>query len=507
MKCKQNTINLNQLAREDFWRILNQIRSQNKFQPESTLDDQKILKFLAEDQNLQMAVYQAGMRFSEITKEFPEAVNLSTADLIQELHQDILNFYSADGIPPFVPLTAMGPWIVTFHGGVIYDVGAYGMLGYGHNPAFLKQSLCEEQVMANVKTVCFSQRRTCQTLKQNIRQGKCPYDKFMFVNSGTEAVAVATRISDANALVMTQAGGKHQGKKIKFLTLAGSFHGRTQREALASDSTWQTYQVLASFKDNHCLVTVEPNNIDELRAAFEQAEKDGVFFEAMLIEPVMGEGRAGFAITPEFYNEARRLTSQHGGMLVVDSIQAGLRCHGYLSILDYPGFQDSAAPDLETYSKAVNAGQYPLSVVALSSRAISAYKKGTYGNTMTTNPRALDIANTILTYHTSEVTQNIKDQGAYALQKLQALKEKFPKEVKEILGTGLLFSLQLIDQIPIEGLNGIERQIRLQGVNVIHSSGNRLRFTPWFKITPAEVDLLFEVVEDCLVNAQSLADL
>ncbi len=498
MKCKQNNINLNQLAREDFWKILNQIRSKNKYLPDSTLDDQRILKFLAEDQNLQMAVYQAGKRFAEIIQEFPEAVHLSTGELIQELHQDVLNFYSADGIPPFVPLTAMGPWIVTFHGGVVYDVGAYGMLGYGHNPAFLKPYLCEEQVMANVKTVSFSQRRTCQTLKKNIRQGNCPFQKFMFVNSGTEAVAVATRTSDANALVMTKEGGRHQGKKIKFLTLQGSFHGRTQREALASDSTWQTYQVLATFKDNHSLVTVEPNNISELQEVFKQAEKDGVFFEATLLEPVMGEGRAGFALTPEFYLEAQRLTTEHGGLLIIDSIQAGLRCHGVLSILDYPGFENCPAPDLETYSKAVNAGQYPLSVVALSERAIKAYRQGTYGNTMTTNPRALDIANCLLNHHTSEITENIKAQGNYALQKLAELKARYPEKTKEILGTGLLFSLQLIPQIPIEGQEGIEKQIRLRGVNVIHSSGNRLRFTPWFKINQTEVDLLFEVVEECL---------
>ena len=50
----------------------------------------------------------------------------------------------------------------------------------------------------------------------------------------------------------------------------------------------------------------------------------------------------------------------------------------------------------------------------------------------------------------------------------------------------------------IEGYDGIETQIRRRGVNVIHSSGNRLRFTPWFNITQSELDLVFSVVEDVI---------
>ena len=64
---------------------------------------------------------------------------------------------------------------------------------------------------------------------------------------------------------------------------------------------------------------------------------------------------------------------------------------------DYDGFQDCEAPDLETWSKAVNAGQYPFSVLGMNSRASEIYVTGIYGNTMTTNPRALETASAFLT--------------------------------------------------------------------------------------------------------------
>ncbi len=92
--------------------------------------------------------------------------------------------------------------------------------------------------------------------------------------------------------------------------------------------------------------------------------------------------------------------------------QAGLRAHGVLSIVDYPGFEGLDAPDMETYSKALNAAQYPLSVLAVNERAAGLYRKGVYGNTMTTNPRALDVACATLAQLTPQVRENIRKRAS-----------------------------------------------------------------------------------------------
>ena len=62
----------------------------------------------------------------------------------------------------------------------------------------------------------------------------------------------------------------------------------------------------------------------------------------------MGEGDPGRAVPRAFYDAARRLTREHGTLLLVDSIQAGLRAHAVLSIVDYPGFEGIDPPDMET---------------------------------------------------------------------------------------------------------------------------------------------------------------
>ena len=49
-------------------------------------------------------------------------------------------------------MAAKGPWILTHKDEIIYDVGGYGMLGYGHSPSWLIETMAKDHVMANVMT-------------------------------------------------------------------------------------------------------------------------------------------------------------------------------------------------------------------------------------------------------------------------------------------------------------------------------------------------------------------
>jgi acetylornithine/succinyldiaminopimelate/putrescine aminotransferase len=322
------------------------------------------------------------------------------------------------------------------------------------------------------------------------------------MNSGSEAVAVGARLSDINAKLMTDPGGRYANKPTRILSLKGSFHGRTQRPAQFSDSTRKNYcKYMASFRDHDDLITVEPNDIEQLKQIFHWAETNEIFFEAFFFEPVMGEGNPGLPITPEFYAEARRLTKEHGSLMLVDSIQAGIRAHGVLSVIDYPGFEEQEAPDMETYSKALNAGQYPLSVLAMNERASGLYRKGVYGNTMTSNPKALDVACAVLDGITPQLRQNIVVRGAEVVAKLKAVQEELGGRITGVQGTGLLFSVELdSSRYKSYGTGSIEEYMRHRGLNVIHGGENSLRFTPNFTITEDEVDLIVDMTREAILN-------
>jgi len=481
--------------------MLRELRNQGGQVRTQGLDDATVKRFAAQDADLAGAIADAHASLTQLKAAHPEVLGLDEDAQLHALQSGFVNFYPDDAVCPFVPLAARGAWIVTLKGAVLYDCGGYGMLGFGHNPPAVMKALAKPQVMANVMTPSLAQHAFTDALRKEIgqRAGKHPFAKFMCLNSGSESVTLAARIADVNAKLMTDAGAKYAGRTIKRLVVKGAFHGRTERPALYSDSSRKAYvNNLASFRDEHSVVVIPPYDVAALRHAFDEAEQNGWFFEAMFLEPVMGEGDPGRAVTPEFYAAARELTQAHGSLLLVDSIQAGLRAHGVLSVVDYPGFEKLPAPDMETYSKALNGGQFPLSVLAVNERAAGLYKKGIYGNTMTGNPRALDIACTVLAEITPALRANIRERGAELVKKLSALKDELGGLITKVQGTGLLLSCELAPQFKCFGAGSTEEYMRERGINVIHGGANSLRFTPHFAINEAEVDLLVAHVREAL---------
>jgi len=237
------------------------------------------------------------------------------------------------------------------------------------------------------------------------------------------------------------------------------------------------------------VLSCEANNIADLQHWFKRCEEENCFIQAVYLEGVMGEGNPGVPLDPEFYKVARELTLKHDGALCIDSIQAGIRTTGNLSICDYPGFETLPPPDFEIYSKALNGGQFPMSVVALAPRAAQWYRHGVYGNTMTGNPRACKVATASLRLLTPAIRANIRDMGMYCVQKYTDLMKELPEAFIRVNGTGLLYQVKLDPKIPVTAMDGVEMILRRRGVNVIHGGTNALRFTPNFDITKEEIDM------------------
>jgi acetylornithine/succinyldiaminopimelate/putrescine aminotransferase len=467
------------------------------------LDDAIIRRFATSHPGLAEAIDEAHARFTALKAEMPGLLAADEATQVAEAQKGFINFYPDDAINPYIALAARGPWIVTLKGAVLHDSGGYGMLGFGHAPKAILAAMSGTQVMANIMTPSISHIRLDRALRAEIgqRRGGCPYSRFLCLNSGSESVTLAGRIADVNVKLNTDPGARHAGKKVRRIAVKGAFHGRTEHPALYSDSTRRTYrQHLASASHHDQLIVIEPYSVEQLRQAFADADAQGWFIEAVFLEPVMGEGDPGRALTPEFYAAARELTEAHGSLLLIDSIQAGLRAHGVLSIVDYPGFETLPAPDMETYSKALNAGQYPLSVLAVNERAANLYRKGIYGNTMTSNPRAMDVGVAVLEGLTPALRRNIVERGAEFVARLKALAEELKGPITKVQGTGLLVSCELSPDYKCFGEGSTEEFLRTEGIGVIHGGANSLRFTPTFDISSDELALIVNAVRHALVH-------
>ena len=473
------------------------------------LPDTTIERFAARYPELVAAIEDACSRFEQLRAEFPEIIALDENAQMLAVQEGFVNFYADDNVNPYLAIAARGPWLVTLKGAVVHDSGGYGMLGFGHAPEAVLKAMNQPHVMANVMTPSLSQLRLARALRKEIghSRGACPYSKFLCLNSGSESVSLAGRIADVNTRLMTDPGAPHAGWKVKRIAVKGAFHGRTELPMLYSDSTRKAYAThLGSYRQQEPnTITVEPYDVEALQRVFDEAARDQVHIEAMFLEPVMGEGNPGRAVPRAFYAAARELTRKHHTLLLMDSIQAGLRTTGNLSVVDAPEFAGLEAPDMETYSKALNAGQYPLSVLAVTERAEKLYRKGIYGNTMTTNPRAMDVACAVLGALTPELRANIQARGREFVAKLEQLARELPGMITNVQGTGLLFSAELSPNFKCYGTGSTEEYLREHGYGVIHGGTNSLRFTPPFTITGEEVDLIIAGVRDALVNGPRIS--
>ncbi|MBP0656402.1 hypothetical protein J8J20_21235, partial [Mycobacterium tuberculosis] len=101
--------------------------------------------------------------------------------------------------------------------------------------------------------------------------------------------------------LQTDPGARHAGATIKRVVVKGSFHGRTDRPALYSDSSRKSYmQHLASYRGEDSVITVAPYDETGLRKVFERAARHQGRSEPVFREPVMGQGDPGRSVPPAF---------------------------------------------------------------------------------------------------------------------------------------------------------------------------------------------------------------
>ena len=119
---------------------------------------------------------------------------------------------------------------------------------------------------------------------------------------------------------------------------------------------------------------------------------------------------------------------------------------------------------------------------------------------MTANPRALDVACSVLGLLTPELRANVAERGRECVDKLKALAGEVGGLITRVQGTGLLFSCELSPEFKCYGTSSTEEFMREHGYGVIHGGANSLRFTPHFAVTSAEIDLLIQGVRQALTE-------
>lgn len=274
-------------------------------------------------------------------------------------------------------------------------------------------------------------------------------DRVFLTNSGTESIEAAIKLARL-----------HRPGRI--LSLEGSFHGRsTGALALTGKPALQ-----APFLP----LMPGAQQIPPDALAGELAAGD---VAALVVEPIQGE--AGVVDLPAgFLAEARRLTEQHGALLILDEIQTGAGRTG-----DWFAFQrEGVVPDAIALAKGIGGG-FPIGALVTFGAASGLFQPGHHGTTFGGNPLAAATADAVLAeIERAGLVENARVRG----EQLRAA--LVHPRITDVQGRGLLLGVGLAEPIAAE----VARAALDRGLIVNAAGPSRIRLAPPLIVGDAEIE-------------------
>lgn len=352
---------------------------------------------------------------------------------------------------------------------VYYDfLGGIAVNALGHHhPVFV--SKLKEQLDKLLHTSSLYYIENQAKLAQKLVESTCA-DKVFFCNSGAEANEAAFKLAKIYFY-------KKGIDKTEIISLKKSFHGRTLATVAATGQRHyqEPYEPLTpGFKQ------VEPNNYGALLSAV--TDKTA----AIIIELIQGESGV-HPMDKEYVEKLRKLCDERGIILIFDEVQTGMGRTGHLFAHQLYGVE----PDIFTSAKALGGG-IPIGAMCAKEEVAAAFEPGDHGTTFGGNPFATAAGLAVFQiFEDEKLVENAKKMGEFFMEKLSALKEKYPEKIIEIRGAGLLIGIQLKDEIARRAFNKMFEDGFLTSL----CGGNTIRIAPPLNITKNNIALFVSELE------------
>jgi acetylornithine aminotransferase len=286
---------------------------------------------------------------------------------------------------------------------------AVNALGHAH-PVFVQAISAQAATLAHVSNYFASPPQLELAARLLRLTGAGDGGRVFFGNSGAEAIEAAIKLA------------RRTGRP-RILSFKDSFHGRT----MGSLSLTGKPALREPFEP--LLPNVE--HIDTTVDALERAMGSDV--AAVVLEPIKGE--AGVLDLPAgFLEAARRITTEHGALLILDEIQTGAGRTG--SWFAYQRY--GIIPDAVALAKGIGGG-VPIGALVTFGAASDLLLTGQHGSTFGGNPLATATANAVLgEIERAGLVANAARRGEQIRAGLSGL-----PHVAEVRGAGLLIGVGL----------------------------------------------------------------
>ena len=300
--------------------------------------------------------------------------------------------------------------------------------------------------------------------------------KVFISNSGSEANEAAIKFARKVGKVR-----EPSGRKTEILSFHNSFHGRTMGSLSATPNPkYQTpfSPMVPGFK------YAPYNDVSNLSEHITESTC------GVIVEPIQGEGGINVA-SSTFLQALRDRCNVVGAVLIYDEIQCGLSRTGQLWA--HQAAPESAHPDILSTAKALGNG-FPIGATIVTEEVAECVVTGDHGTTFGGNPLACRLGHYIFSRLSDTALQvAVLEKSQVFLSGFKRLQTRFPSQISEIRGRGLILGLQLnSDPTPII------TAARERGLLVITCGTNTLRFVPPLTISEEEIREGLGILEDAM---------
>ena len=338
-----------------------------------------------------------------------------------------------------------------------------------------------------------------------INRAENPDDKLVFFsNSGTEAIEAALKLA------------RYQGRN-HIIGFYGSFHGRTMGalSVTASKSTQRAGYPYIPGGVTHIPYPARNNceGCSEGGGCCAQCWCDSVGFieqfvfkkagpqevAAIIVEPIQGEG--GYLVPrDDFFPRLRKLCDQHGILLIIDEIQAGVGRTGKFLALEHFGVE----ADIVCLAKGLASG-VPIGATIAHRDVMGRWVPGAHGNTFGGNPLAAAAALATLDVIDDEhLMENATQLGQYAQERLKRFMASHAS-LTRVDGFGFMVGMDFKapDGTPLGKFrDAVVDACYVNGLLTLGCGASSLRFAPPLVLTRDLLDEGLDILERSIAQVE-----
>ncbi len=217
---------------------------------------------------------------------------------------------------------------------------------------------------------------------------------------------------------------------------------------------------------------------------------------AFILEPIQGEG--GYIVPPaRFLHGLRELADQHGILIIMDEVQAGIGRTGKLWAYEH---FDGFVPDMVTSAKGLASG-LPLGAV-IARKHLMQWQPGAHASTFGGNPVSCAAALTTLDLVENGLMQNAAKQGETLMAALRALDSPV---IGDVRGLGLMVGVEIVKDKTTREPNPDLRNALVdacfyQGLLVLGCGESTIRLCPPLVICEEQVHKAVDILAHCLAS-------